>query len=216
MQEGRSRLHPIRQEPSIEPSIEPKELNEPLKESFQYGVVAYPKSPEKIDLADLWSRNPGLAKLELRTVAPGHKRLELVANGLGQWWTGPGINDFDDFLIQACQNRKKAIEQPSNQGDAKNYINNMIRNGDWANFALRCDEAQALRDRTMESKQPKQKQNDTVPALALNAQEKMQKERRENAIGLAKHKVAEGKLTEAKWIVDKFDDISYGDIGLSD
>ena len=88
-----------------------------------------------------------MAKQQIRFLAPGHKRPEMVAHGVGHWWIGPGLNDFDPHLIQACQNRKRKFQQSDTLADAKTFINNMIRNGDWANFALRCDEALALRQR---------------------------------------------------------------------
>lgn len=112
------------------------------------GCVRYTQPPESIDLADLWTDSPEKARLELRAIAPGHKRLEMVAHGFGRWWVGPGLNDFDEHLIQACRNRKRKFQQPDSISDAKTYINNMIRNGDWANFSLRCEEAISLRERT--------------------------------------------------------------------
>ena len=71
-----------------------------------------------------------MAKMELRAIAPGHKRLEMVAHGFGQWWVGPGLNDFDEFLIKACQKRKRKLQQPDSVGDAKTFINNMLKGGD--------------------------------------------------------------------------------------
>jgi hypothetical protein len=116
---------------------------------IQIGAVAYAQPPESIDLAELWEKNPGSAKQQIRLLAPGHKRPEMVAHGVGHWWLGNGLNDFDEDLIQACQNRKRKFQQSDSIGDAKTYINNMIRNGDWANFALRCDEAVRLRERAV-------------------------------------------------------------------
>ena len=95
VQKGCNRLHPIRKEPSREPSIETKE---PEAENFQFGVVTYRQPPDEIDYADLWATNPGMAKMELRVIAPGHKRLDMVAHGFGQWWVGPGLNDFDEHF----------------------------------------------------------------------------------------------------------------------
>ena len=115
---------------------------------IQTRTVQYAQSPETIDLADIWDTNPAMAKAKLRLIAPGHKRLEMVARGFGQWWIGPGLNDFDARLVQACRNRKRKCQQPSGEVDAKTYINNMLRNGDWGNIALRCEEAQALKQRS--------------------------------------------------------------------
>ena len=131
VQQGCSPLHPIRQEPSREPSIETKE---PESEDFTFGVVTYRQPPDEIDFADLWATNPGMAKMELRAIAPKHKRLEMVAHGLGRWWVGPGLNDFDDALIKVCQQRKRKFQQPDSVGDAKTFINNMLKSGDWGNF----------------------------------------------------------------------------------
>ena len=50
VQEGCSPLHPIRKEPSREPSIETKEPKEkPKEENFQFGVVTYQQPPDEID-----------------------------------------------------------------------------------------------------------------------------------------------------------------------
>ena len=152
VQEGCSPLHPIRKEPSREPS---KETKEPEEKNFEFGVVSYRQSPDEIDFADLWTSNPGMAKMQLRAIAPSHRRLEMVAHGFGRWWVGPGLNDFDEFLIRACQNRKKKLDQPNSAGDAKTFINNMLKSGDWANFSLRCDEAIELRDRALAAKSVK-------------------------------------------------------------
>ena len=60
MQEGCSLLHPIRKEPSREPSIQTKEPktkanleDEPKEENFRFGVVTYQRPPDEIDFADL-------------------------------------------------------------------------------------------------------------------------------------------------------------------
>ena len=106
VQEGCSPLHPIRKEPSREPSIETKE---PEEENLRFGVVTYRQPPDEIDFAELWATNPGMAKMELRAIAPGHKRLEMVAHGFGRWWVGPGLNDFDDALIKVLPEEKAEV-----------------------------------------------------------------------------------------------------------
>ena len=65
----------------------------------------------------------------------------------------------------------------------------MIRNGDWANFALRCDEAVALRERAAElpvvrAVEPR--------GTGRSPFERSPAERRDSALGLARFKVAQG------------------------
>jgi hypothetical protein len=175
------------------------------------GSVAYAQPPETIDLSELWAQNPGMAKHQIRLLAPGHKRPEMVAQGVGHWWIGPGLNDFDEHLIQACRNRKRKFQQSDSIGDAKTYINNMIRNGDWANFALRCDEAILLRERAA-----------VLPvsrAVELSASgrspfERSPAERRASALGLARFKVSQGLMEQALAISRQFD-LTPAEVGLT-
>ncbi len=51
--------------------------------------------------------------------------LEMVAHGSSRWWVAPGLNDFDAFLVKACQKRK--LRQPDSVGDVKTFINNMMK-----------------------------------------------------------------------------------------
>ena len=192
----------------------------------QAGLVPYTQPPETIDLADFWASNPGMAKARLRFIAPGHKRLEMVAHGFGQWWIGPGLNDFDEFLIKACQQRKRKLEQPDSVADAKTFINNLIRKGNWANFSLRCDEAEELRDSLAE----RLRQRATVAHRTINQTAaatsspvsnlrhttlaRAQAEQRQAAIGLAKFKVSKGDIKKAKEIADHLG-IAYSDIGVN-
>jgi hypothetical protein len=195
VQQGCSPLHPIRQKPFRETSIETKEG------IVQVGVVKYQQPPDEIDFSELWERNPGMAKSQIRFLAPGHKRPEMVAHGFGRWWVGPGINDFDEHLLQACRNRKRKFQQADSVGDAKTYVNNMIRNGDWANFSLRCEEAIALRDRTVEmpvARTTEQSAADRSP-FARSAQEQ-----RESALGLARFKLSQGQMEQALAIAQQF------------
>jgi hypothetical protein len=216
VKEGCKQLHPIRQQPSREPSKETKEPKaKPKEKNFEFGVVSYQQPPDEIDFADLWAGNPGMAKMQLRAIAPKHRRLEMVAHGFGQWWVGPGLNDFDEFLIKACQNRKKKLDQPNGVGDAKTFINNLLKSGDWANFSLRCDEAIELRDRALAAKSVKE-----LPAASpapasteIVAQDQMQ--RREIVIGLAKYKASQGDLSGAKKIADDHS-IPYTAIGFDE
>ncbi|MEO0376615.1 MAG: helix-turn-helix domain-containing protein [Cyanobacteria bacterium P01_A01_bin.17] len=213
VQEGCSPLHPNRQQPSREPSIKTKE---PEVKRFQFGVVTYRQPPDEIDFADRWATNPGSAKMELRAIAPRHRRLEMVAHGFGRWWVGPGLNDFDEFLIRACQNRKKKLDQPNSVGDAKTFINNMLKSGDWANFSLRCDEAQELRDRqaakTATDEASYRATFHSKPAS--DALRRNEDELRDSCIGLAKFKISQGKIGEARKIADD-KGIVYSEIGLS-
>lgn len=212
--QGCSPAHPIRQEPLREPSKETKE--ETKKEIFHFGAVRYQQPPDEIDLAELWSRNPGMAKDQIRFLASGHKRPEMVAHGFGQWWIGTKLNDFDEFLIKACQKRKKKLEQSDGVGDAKTYINNMLKSGDWGNFALRCEEAVELRDRALVAQVATAEASRQSPASApvMSVLERTEAEQRQAAIGLLRYKVSRGELTKAKELADQ-QGIAYSDIGLT-
>lgn len=215
VKEGCKQLHPIRKEPFREPSIETKEPKEkpkeekPKEENLRFGVVTYRQPPDKIDFADLWATSPGMAKVELRAIAPGHKRLEMAAHGFGQWWIGPGLNDFDEFLVKACQKRKQKLDQPDSISDAKTFINNMLKSRDWANFSLRCDEARDLRKRSLAVAFV---QSDQLPVASEVTQPETS--RRGAAVGLAKFKVSQGDNDRAKEIADLFS-IPYSEIGLA-
>ena len=172
------------------------------------GTITYTQPPESIDYADLWEKDPVRAKSQLRQIAPGHRRLEMVAHGLGHWWVGPGLNDFDPALIQACRNRKRKFQQPDGIRDAKTFINNMLRNGDWGNFVLRCEEALALRARSAETAVAKVGKRQRSPF------EKTEEERRASALGLARFKVAQGEIARGREISRQFG-LSMVEIGLS-
>ncbi|MEL7071655.1 MAG: hypothetical protein AAGN15_23810 [Cyanobacteria bacterium J06581_3] len=176
--------------------------NEPIK----VGTVTYSQLPESIDYTELWERDPVLAKSRLRQIAPGHKRLEMVAHSVGHWWLGPGLNDFDENLIQACRNRKRKFQQPDGVGDAKTFINNLLRNGDWGNFALRCEEALALR-----AKAPMAQAAEAV--VRRSPFEKTEEERRASALGLARFKAAQGEVEQGRAIAQQFG-FSLTEIGL--
>ena len=168
---------------------------------IQIGTVTYRQPPETIDLAELWTQNPGIAKQQIRFLAPGHKRPEMVAHGVGHWWIGPGLNDFDEHLIQASQQRKRKFQQADSIGDAKTFINNMIRNGDWANFALRCDEAISLRQRAAElpvvrAMEPR--------GTGRSPFERSSTERRDSALGLARFKLSQGLTEQAMALARQF------------
>ncbi|MEL7328533.1 MAG: helix-turn-helix domain-containing protein [Cyanobacteria bacterium J06559_1] len=206
VKQGCNRLHPNRQEPSREPSKEPKE------ENLRFGVVTYQQSPDEIDFADLWATNPGRAKRELRAISPGHKRLDMVAHGLGQWWVGPGLNDFDDFLIKACQKRKQKLQQPDSISDAKTFINNLLRNEDWGNFALRCEEALSLRERAAASSVA---QSTAVEETSHSSSQHSKQEQRAVALGLARFKVTQGEVERGRAIAQQFG-LSAAEIGLTE
>ncbi|PZO10247.1 MAG: hypothetical protein DCF25_20930 [Leptolyngbya foveolarum] len=188
-----------------------KPEREKMSTSVQVGTVCYSQPPETIDLAELWTANTEKASAQLRAIAPGHKRLAMVAHGFGYWWVGPGLNDFDEHLIRACRNRKRKFQQSDSDSDAKTFINNMIRNGDWGNFALRCEEAQALRERATALP--------VAPAVEPSATgrspfERSEKERQASALGLARFKVGRGEIERAKAIAQQFG-LRLADIGLS-
>ena len=193
--------------------IEHKASLTSVSEPSQDGAIRYAQSPNSIDLAELWERNPGLAKCQIHDLAPGHKRPEMVAHSLGHWWIGPGLNDFDEHLIQACQNRKRKFQQSDSIGDAKTYINNMLRNGDWGNFALRCEEAQLLRDRPMAL--PVTHVVEQTVTAGRSPFERSDAERRASALGLARFKVASGEVARALAISEQFG-LSNAELGLAD
>ena len=178
----------------------------------EIGVVRYAQSPETIDFADLWATNPGMAKAQLRFIAPGHKRLETVAHGFGQWWVGPGLNDFDEFLIKACQQRKRKLQQPDSVGDAKTFINNLLKAEDWGNFSLRCEEAGVLGDRASATKNATQAT--VATSSSVSSLERSEAEQRAASVGLAKFKISQGNIDRAKEIAD-LRSIPYAEIGLT-
>ena len=183
---------------SIDSRLKPLEEHEPI----QVGCVRYTQSPESIDLSELWLDSPEKARRELRAIALGHKRLEMVAHSCGQWWVGPGLNDFDEHLIQACRNRKRKFQQPDSVSDAKTFINNMIRSGDWANFALRCDDASELKKRRLAAVAKPQREKTVVKNM--NPFESTSAERRASALGLARFKVSKGNVEQALAISKQF------------
>ena len=197
----------------LKKSVEHRASSTSASESVQVGAVRYAQPPESIDLAELWERDPQQAKRQIQDLAPAHKRPEMVAHGLGHWWLGPGLNDFDPHLIQTCQTRKRKFQQSDSIGDAKTYINNMLRNGDWGNFALRCEEAFALRERAvalpLAGAAVEPKGNGRSPF------ERSPEERRESALGLARFKLAQGLMEQAQAISQRFG-LSNAELGLAD
>ena len=165
------------------------------------GCVRYSQPPESINLMDLWEEQPRRARQKLKASAPGHMRLEMVARGLGHWWVGPEINDFDEHLVAACRNRKRKCQQPCEETDAKSYLNNMLRNGDWGNLALRCKEAEALKCRENEMKTARR--HTAVAAVRRNPFEWSEQERRASALGLVQYKLGRGDVEGARAIAQK-------------
>ena len=169
---------------------------EPVKEPVCIGTIAYAQSPETVDLSMLWERNPLAAKEKVHSIAPGHKRPSMVAHGLGRWWIGPGINDFDPLLVQACQQRKRKCQQSDSEADAKTYLNNMLRKEDWGNLTLRCEEAKALKCKKQEIEQAK------APQIQERAKpfEWPEEERRASLLGLVRFKLKRGDVEKARAI----------------
>ena len=194
---------------SADSRLKPSKEHKPV----QVGCVRYAQPPESIDLSELWLDSPEKAMRELRAIAPGHKRLEMVAHGCSQWWIGPGLNDFDEHLIQACRNRKRKFQQPDSVSDAKTFINNMIRNGDWANFSLRCEEAVLLQERTAALSAASI--NEVPKFRVCNPFECSPAEKRESALGLARFKVSQGNVERAIAISQQFG-LGADEIGLID
>ncbi|MEM9907950.1 MAG: hypothetical protein AAF921_23305 [Cyanobacteria bacterium P01_D01_bin.44] len=182
----------------------------PRPKAIQIGMVKYTQPPETIDLSDLWANNPGMAKSKLRFVAPQHKRLDMVAHGFGQWWVGPGRNDFDPWLIKACQVRKRKLEQPAELGDAKTYLNNLLKQGDWANLELRCEEARAMRERGTVRPDV---QTDATQVAKPTPSDWSAEAQRDSALGLARFKVSRGQIEQAIAIAGRYG-ISKAEVGL--
>ncbi len=158
-----------------------------------------------------------MAKSQICFLAPGHKRPEMVAHGFGHWWVGPTLNDFDEFLIKACQKRKQKLAQPDSVGDAKTFINNMLKNGDWANFSLRCDEAKELRHRASAAQVATTEtiaHRHASTSATHSTLERSEAEQRETVIGLARFKISQGDVAGARKIAD-LQNIPYSDIGLT-
>ena len=195
-------------------NMSPEDQSKPSEgiEPVQVGTVRYTQPPESIDLSELWLESPEKARRELRAIAPGHRRLEMVAHGCGHWWVGPGLNDFDEHLIQACRNRKRKFQQPDSASDAKTFINNMIRSGDWANFALRCDEASELKKRRLAAVAKPQRAKTAVKNMSPF--ESTSAERRASALGLARFKVSKGNVEQALTISRQFG-FAPDEIGLT-
>ncbi|MEO1401907.1 MAG: hypothetical protein AAFV72_11755 [Cyanobacteria bacterium J06635_1] len=180
--------------------------------TIQIGVVKYSQPPETIDLSDLWASNPGMAKSKLRFMAPRHKRLEMVAHGVGEWWIGPGRNDFDPWLIKACQARKRKLEQPAESGDAKTYLNNLLKQEDWANLELRCEEARNLRERA--TVRPPDVQTVEAQPACQNPSGWSAEAQRDSVLGLARFKVSQGQIEQATKVAERYG-ISQAEIGLA-
>ncbi|MEL6351594.1 MAG: hypothetical protein AAFR58_07510 [Cyanobacteria bacterium J06627_28] len=182
--------------------------NEP--QPVHVGTVFYGQRPESVAC----SQHPVETRRKLGKIAPVHQRLDMVSHGFGQWWVGPGLNDFDENLVQACRNRKRKFQQPDSVSDAKTYINNMLKNEDWGNFALRCEEAEELRERAahrlatpVRKTQYGNKPRNRSPFV------RSEKERHSCALGLARFKVSRGDIARAKAIAQQFG-FKLADIGL--
>ena len=128
---------------------------------------------------------------------------------------GPGLNDFNGFLIKACQKRKRKLQQPDSIGDAKTFINNMLKSGDWANFSLRCDEAKKLCAYAEIIENGSQTATATLSSAnsSANTLSRSKAEQREVSVGLAKFKLSQGNTTRAKEIADLYS-IPYSEIGI--
>lgn len=87
----------------------------------------------------------------------------------------------------------------------------MLKSGDWANFSLRCDEAEKLRDRVATTEidhEPTEVKCSTTGTLARS-----EAEQREVSVGLAKFKLSQGDIARAKEISDLYS-IPYSEIGI--
>ena len=175
------------------------QTNDSLVEAVRIGSVTYNQAPETIDLSTLWERDSLAAKEKVQSIAPRHRRPSMVAHGFGHWWVGPEINDFDPQLVQACQQRKRKCQQPDSEADAKTYLNNMLRKEDWGNFALRCEEARALKRRKQEIEQAQA----PLAATAAKPIEWPEEERRASLLGLIRFKLKCGDVERAKAIAQQ-------------
>ena len=87
----------------------------------------------------------------------------------------------------------------------------MLRNGDWGNFSLRCDEAKALHDHAAIVKT--ETQIDVTVFSSASVLERSKAEQREASVGLAKFKLSQGDIVRAKEIAELCS-IPYIEIGL--
>lgn len=73
---------------------------------------------------------------------PRHRYPELVQEGLGFLWTGPGWNDFDPALIRGTQKFLKKHDLPAEVGDAVNAARSKILQRQYGWLVQRHDEGQ--------------------------------------------------------------------------
>jgi hypothetical protein len=69
-----------------------------------------------------------------------HKYPELVAQGLGHLWVGPGFNDFAEPLIRGTQKFLRKHDLPAEKGDAINAARSKIYQGQWGYLEQRFEE----------------------------------------------------------------------------
>lgn len=72
-----------------------------------------------------------------------HKYPELVTQGLGHLWVGPGFNDFAEPLIRGTQKFLRKHDLPAEKGDAINAARSKIYQGQWGYLEQRFEEGQA-------------------------------------------------------------------------
>ena len=87
----------------------------------------------------------------------------------------------------------------------------MIRNGNWANFALRCDEAALLRERAIELPRVRAVE---PGGTGRSPFERSLAERRDSALGLARFKVAQRLTEQALALAQQFG-LSSAELGLA-
>ena len=88
----------------------------------------------------------------------------------------------------------------------------MLRNGDWGNLALRCEEAKYLKERQIE------KLTQTATSSQNNYRdpfERSEEERKETVLGLARFKVSKELMEQALAIARQFN-FSISQLGIGD
>ena len=122
---------PFSLESETEEDVEPGERSP--EEAIATPNAQHPQNPPK--------RRDHFAE---RAANPGHKYPQLLREGLSNIWIGPGWTDFDSHAERAAIAHLKKHNLPSQLGDAKRYISNLIRAQDWGKLSVLAQESEAL------------------------------------------------------------------------
>jgi hypothetical protein len=81
-----------------------------------------------------------------------HPYPDLVSAGLGDIWVGPKRTDFSADVVASAQRHLKKHDRPAEVGDAKGFISNLIKQGDWAKLELLVEDARLHTETTQKAK----------------------------------------------------------------